>query len=117
MKDGGTMYRAPTGKNGTIYNKRPSGEWRYSPTVLTRLFLDRWLGLEHLAVAQNEFLAAPLDAVGGESRQPDGEIDQIAEWDKPELTPEDVVPKTPNTGDPSHGQAQNEIRGKVGSAD
>ena len=73
--------------------------------------------MEHLAVAQDEFLTAPLDAIGSEGREPHRKIEQITERDKPEPAAKSSILQTPDARDPCQGQTQNEICGEVRGAD
>jgi hypothetical protein len=87
LAGGGATWRLP--------RERQSPDWRFERRqgrqnaiqengVPGRLFFGGGgLCLEHLAVAQLELQAAPLDAIGCEGGEPDGEMEQIAQRHQP----------------------------------
>src|SRR5712664_290162 len=88
----------PRRVGGRSPNRRLPGSYRHQTSLFHRIFL-----------------AAPVDAIGGEARQPHRDKDGISQRHQPKFAPHDVVSHAPNTDRPCHSQAQYQISDQVRS--
>src|ERR1700743_3675861 len=62
----------------------------------------------HPAFAHGELFPTPVDLVGGETGQPEDEMDGVPEWDQPELLADGFVPGDADANHPGGDQAEDQ---------
>src|SRR5262249_12024131 len=72
---------------------------------------------DEAAFLNPEVFAAPMDAAGGKSSNPDHEGNGVAQWDEPKFAPKDFVAQAPNPCGPSHYDAEDEVPKRKGGGD